>query len=49
MNELKLILLAIFAICTMTVSAWMHIKDKDGSGWGFVAFITWIYILLKDW
>lgn len=38
----KAILLSALALGVLTVSAWMHIKNKDGSGWGFVALVLLI-------
>jgi hypothetical protein len=35
----KAIILSALALGVLTVSAWMHIKNKDGSGWGVVALI----------
>jgi len=32
-----------------TVSAWLSIEDKDGSGWGFAAFIILCVILFGEW
>ena len=31
------VFLGVMAIAILFVSAWMHIKGRDGSGWGFVA------------
>lgn len=40
MNEMQsAIFLGAMAIAILFISAWMHIKGKDGSGWGFVALI----------
>lgn len=30
-------ILASMALGVVAISAWLHIKGKDGSGWGFVA------------
>jgi len=30
-------MLILLALGVLIVSAWMHINEKDGSGWGFVA------------
>jgi hypothetical protein len=35
----KAIILCALALGVLTVSAWMHIRNKDGSGWGFVALL----------
>jgi hypothetical protein len=37
------VILTCLALGVLTVSAWMHINDKDGSGWGIVALCLIIY------
>jgi len=33
----KAIVTGAMGVALATLSVWMHIKGKDGSGWGFVA------------
>lgn len=45
MDNIKLGILGLMGVGLAAVSAWMHIKGQDGSGWGLAAFITWVIVL----
>ncbi len=38
----KILIYGILGVLLAGVSAWMHINDKDGSGWGFIAFLLFL-------
>lgn len=47
MDTARLGVIAALGVGLAVVSAWMHIKGQDGSGWGFAAFITWVVVLFS--
>ena len=47
MDTARLGIVAALGVGIAAVSAWMHIKGKDGSGWGLAAFITWLVVLFS--
>lgn len=47
MDTTRLGVIAAFGVGLAAVSAWMHIKGQDGSGWGFASFITWLVVLFN--
>jgi hypothetical protein len=47
MDNVRIGILAAFGVGLAAVSAWMHIKDKDGSGWGLAAAAIWLSVLIS--
>ena len=47
MDTARLGVIAAFGVGLAAVSAWMHIKGQDGSGWGIAAFIAWLMVLIN--
>jgi hypothetical protein len=46
-DTIRLGIVAFMGVGMAAVSAWLHIHDRDGEGWGIVAAITWLVVLIS--